>query len=79
MPAISISQLKINPSSAIAMASDYPMAIKNKGQTTAYLVGQKLFDKIVASLENFSDKKAVKEANYKSGRNFEDLATELGI
>lgn len=79
MDAISISQLKINPSGAIGLAADYPLSIKNKGRTTAYLIGNQLFNKIVAYLENISDKKIVQETDFSKGRNFEDLATELGI
>ncbi len=79
MNAISVSQLKTNPSGAIGLAADYPLSIKNKGQTTAYLIGNQLFNKIIAYLENVSDKKTVQETNFGKGRNFEDLATELGI
>jgi hypothetical protein len=79
MDAISISQLKVNPSGAIGLAADYPLSINNKGQTTAYLIGNQLFNKIVAYLENVSDKKAVQETNFSKGRNFEDLANDLGI
>jgi hypothetical protein len=71
--------IKINPSGAISLATDYPLSIKNKGRTTAYLVGDQLFSKIVAYLEDVADKKAVYETDFSKGKKFEDLATELGL
>lgn len=79
MNTISISQLKINPSNAINLATDYPMAINNKGQITAYLIGNQLFNKIVTYLEDLTDKKTVKETDFKKGKNFDKLASELSI
>lgn len=77
--AISISQLKTCPSKMIAQAEDYPLMVKSRNQIKAYLVGKELFEKIVASLEDFVDKKAVKETNFKKGRDFEKVAQELNI
>ena len=79
MDAISVSQLKTNPSGAIGLAADYPLSIKNKGQTTAYLIGNQLFNKIIAYLENVSDKKTVQETNFGKGRNLVVVGYLVGI
>jgi len=51
MTTISISQLKLNPSSVITQALDYPVAVENRNKVQAYLVGKVLFEKIIAFLE----------------------------
>jgi len=51
MTTISISQLKINPSSVIAQAVDYPVVVENRNKVQAYLVGKTLFEKIIALLK----------------------------
>ncbi len=79
MDTISISQLKTNPSKAISGADDYPLAIKNRGITKAYLVGQDLFEKLVSSLENHVDKKAIQETDFKKGKDFDQIAKELNL
>ena len=79
MDTISISQLKTNPSKAISSAGDYPLGIKNRGITKAYLVGQDLFEKLVSSLENYMDKKAIQETDFKKGKDFDQIAKELNL
>lgn len=76
---ISISQLKTNPSKAISLADDYPMTVKNRGQVKAYLLGKELFEKMVFYLEDYIDKKAVRETDFRKGRDFEEIAKELNI
>lgn len=79
MDSISISQLKTHPAKIIEEAADYPVEITNRNQTKAYLVGAQLYEKIIAYLEDFVDTKAVKETNFKKGKDFEKVAKKLGI
>lgn len=79
MDTISISQLKANPSKAISGADDYPLMIKNRGVTKAYIVGRELFEKLVSCLENHIDKKAVSETDFSKGKDFDQIAKELNI
>lgn len=79
MDTISISQLKTNPSKAISCADDYPLMVKNRGVTKAYIVGKELFEKLVSYIENYLDKKAVKETDFREGKDFEQVAKELNI
>ena len=83
MDSISISQLKMNPSAAISMADDYPLEVMSRGKSKAYLVGKRLFDRIVEYMEDLEDKKLVdeviKNGELGTGTDFEEFAKELGI
>ncbi len=79
MTTISISQLKINPSSVIAQAADYPVMVENRNKVQAYLVGKTLFEKIIALLEEKEDVAAVKNTDFSKSRNFDDVTQELGL
>lgn len=79
MDTISISQLKMNPSKAIGMAVDYPVAVDKRGKTEAYIVGKNLYDRLLLYIENFIDKKVIEATDYKKGVDFEKVAKELGI
>lgn len=83
MDSISISQLKMNPSAAIDMADDYPLEVMSRGKSKAYLVGKKLFEKLVEYIEDVEDRKVVsqmmKKGELGKGRDFEEFAKELGI
>jgi PHD/YefM family antitoxin component YafN of YafNO toxin-antitoxin module len=79
MNTISISDLKINPSKAINFASDYPLAIENRNQVKAYLLGKDFYEKLVSYLEEVIDRKAVNEADFKKGKDFEAVAKKLNI
>lgn len=79
---ISISDLKMNPAAAIAQASDYPLEVLSKGKSQAYLVGKALFERIIEHLEDQEDItaiKSIKTEEYKEARDFEEIASELGI
>lgn len=76
---ISISQLKTNPAAAIARASDYPLTIKSRNKVKAHLIGHELFEKILAYLEDYIDKKAVQKTDFKKGKDFETVARQLNI
>lgn len=79
MDTISISQLKTHPSKIIDEASDYPVGITNRNRTQAYILGAELYEKIISYLEDLVDKKAVKETNFKKGKDFEKVAKKLGV
>ena len=79
MNTISISQLKINPSKAILNATDFPLAVENRNKIEAYLLGKDLYEKIVSFMEDSIDKKAVLEADFEKGKDFEEIAKELNI
>lgn len=79
MNIISISDLKTNPTRAISGALDYPVAIQKRNKTQAYIVGKELFEKLVSFIEDTVDIQAARNADYKKVRNFEDIASELGL
>lgn len=79
MNKVSISQLKIRPAQVITAAADYPVAVQSRNQTKAYLVGEKLYEKLICYIEDYIDREAVKRVDFKKGRNFEKVASELGI
>lgn len=79
MNSISISQLKTHPSKIISLASDYPVPVSSRNDIKAYLVGKDLFEKIVSYIEDYIDRKAVEETNFKKGKDFEKIAKELGV
>lgn len=76
---VSISQLKTNPAKIIAQALDYPVAVQKRNRVEAYLVGSELYEKLVAFIEDFVDKQAVKKTDFSKGRDFEKVAQELGV
>lgn len=79
MTTTTISQLKVNPSSVIARAADYPVAVENRNKVTAYLVGKDLYERLMSFLEDAVDIAAVKRANFSKGKDFEKVAKDLGI
>ena len=76
---ISISELKINPASAIDRAADIPVAIQKRNRVKAYLVGKELFETIIAYIEDYIDKAAIEKTDFSKGRRFEKVAQELGV
>ena len=79
MTYVSISDLKTNPAEVISASLDYPIAIQKRSKTQAYLVGKDIFEKLVAQMEDIIDAKAVREADFSTGRDFEEIAGELGL
>jgi len=79
MNTISISDLKINPSKAIGFAADYPLAIENRNQVKAYLLGKDFYEKLVSYLEDMIDKRAIEETDFKKGGDFEAVAKKLNL
>lgn len=79
MNSISISQLKINPSFAINQAVDYPVAVENRSEIKAYLIGKELYEKLIFYLENQSDKFVIGKTDFSKGKDFEKVAKQLGI
>lgn len=79
MNSVSISQLKINPSKAIREAADFPLAVENRNKVEAYLVGSELYEKIVAYIEDFVDRKVITDTDFSKKLDFEDVAKELNL
>ena len=76
---ISIYQLKMNPSKAIKSAVDYPLAVASRNKVKAYLEGKDLYEKMLLYIEEYIDAEAVRGADVKKGRDFEEVVEELGI
>jgi PHD/YefM family antitoxin component YafN of YafNO toxin-antitoxin module len=79
MDTVSISELKIRPSKTIEMATDYPVAVENRNQVKAYLVGKELYEKIIGYIEDYLDRAVVNKTDFSKGEDFEKVAKELGI
>ena len=79
MDSVSISQLKARPSKAISQSLDYPVAVEKRRKVQAYLVGKDLYEKILSYIEDYIDKKAVEDTDFKKGKDFRAVAEELGI
>ncbi len=79
MNSFSISQLKTFPSKIIVEATDYPVAVESRNKVKAYLIGKELYEKIVYFIEDYIDKAAVGKADFRKGKDFEEVAKELGI
>jgi len=79
MNTISVSQLKTHPSKAIDYALDYPLAIKKRNQVKAYLIGKGLYEKIISLLEDHLDVQAIKNTDFSKGKDFEKVASDLGL
>lgn len=79
MTTISISALKVNPASAIRASEDYPVAVQNRNETQAYLVGKSLFEKLMLFVEDAEDRRAIASIDLKDKSDFEEFASELGI
>lgn len=79
MTSVSISDFKKNPAKVLAGAEDYPIAVLKRNKTAGYFVSKDMFEKLVEFVEDYVDKKAIEEADYSKGRDFEEIAQELGI
>jgi len=76
---LSISKLKENPSKAIYQALDCPIAIENRNEVQAYLIGKDLYENLIEYIENYIDKVSVDNTDFSKGRDFEKLAKSLGL
>ena len=79
MTTTSISQLKINPSAVIAQASEYPVAVENRNEVQAYVIGKNLYEKMLYLLEDKLDRAVINQTDFTKGKDFEAVAKELGI
>ena len=79
MTTISISQLKTNPAAAIDQAIDYPLAVLNRSQVKAYLIGKDLFEKLLDYLEDAADRKIIAKTDFSKGESLDKVAKELGL
>ena len=55
------------------------MAVLKRNNTAGYVVGMAMFEKLVEFVEDYVDRKAIEEVDYSKGRDFEEIAEELGI
>jgi len=79
MTSLSISQLKVNPAKAILASGDYPVAIENRGEVEAYLVGKDLFERLERYVEDFIDRQAIENTNFSKGKDLNEVLDSLGI
>ncbi len=79
MNTISISQLKTTPAKALKQAQDLPLAIQQRHQTKAYLIGAEIFTKIINQLENITDKHYINTTDFSRGKNLETVLEELDL
>lgn len=79
MANISITELKVNPSKAIASAVDMPIAVQNRNKVEAYLLGREIYENLVSFIENYIDREAVASTNFRKGKDFEEIAKSLGV
>ncbi len=76
---VSITQLKIHPAKIISQADDYPLVIRSRNKIKGYLLGKALFENIISYIEDYIDKKAVREADFTQGKDFERVMRDLDI
>jgi len=69
----------MHPAKIISAAFDYPVAIESRNKVKAYLIGKELYEKIVSYIEDYIDKDVVLKNDFNKGRDFEEVAKELGI
>ncbi len=79
MNTVSISQLKTKPSKIISQAEDYPVAVEKRNEIKAYLIGKELYERLITYIEDYVDRKAVEKTDFSKGKNFEKIASELGL
>ena len=79
MNTISVSQLKVNPSKAILASEDFPVAIAKRNSVKAYLLGKNLYEKLVATIEDYVDERAIRSTDFSKGKSFDKVAQELGL
>lgn len=79
MNVVNITELKANPSAVLSSANEFPVAVKNRNKTAGYVVGKDIFEKLVSYVEDYIDRKAVREADYKKGIPLSDVIKELGL
>ena len=76
---ISITQLKTHPAKVISQADNYPLVIRSRNKIKGYLLSKTLFENIISYIENYIDKKAVKDTNFTQGKDFERVMRDLDI
>ena len=79
MTSLSISQLKVNPAKAILASGDYPVAIENRGEVEAYLVGKDLFERLERYVEDLRDRQTIENTNFSKGKDLNEVLDSLGI
>lgn len=55
------------------------MAVENRNEVKAYLIGSELYEKLLSYLENQFDKFVIGKTDFSKGKDFEKVAKRLGI
>ena len=63
----------------ISQAFDYPVAVENRRKIQAYLIGKQLYDKMLGLMEDKLDRSVIKSTDFARGKDFEDVAKDLGL
>lgn len=79
MNTISISQLKASPAKALQQAQDYPLAIKQRHQTKAYLLGANIFHALAEKLEDMVDQHYLNTTDFSKGKNLDAVLEDLNL
>jgi PHD/YefM family antitoxin component YafN of YafNO toxin-antitoxin module len=79
MTTVSISLLKTTPAKIIQSADDYPVAIEKRNKIQAYILSKDFYEKLIRFIEDHIDHKTIASCDLKKGRDFEKVASELGI
>ena len=79
MDTVSISQLKSSPAKVLNRALDYPVAVEKRNKVEAYLIGRNLYERIVAYIEDYIDRKTIEKTDFTKGKNLDRVVEKLGI
>jgi len=79
MNTVTVSDFKTSPSKIIRQSLEYPVAVEKRNKVMAFLIGKDFFEKLLSYIEDYIDKKAVSETNFKKGKDFEKIAQDLNI
>lgn len=79
MKTISITQLKANPSKAIDLSLDFPLAVQSRNKTEAYLMGKKLYEALMAYIEDKIDAEAIINSDLSKTHSLDKVAKELNL
>lgn len=60
-------------------ATEYPIAIQNRNQTKAYLIGKDIYEKLITFMEDYIDKQAIENDDLTKEHDFEEVAKKLGL
>lgn len=79
MRTISITQLKANPSKAVDLSLDFPLAVQNRNKTKAYLMGKKLYETLMTYIEDKIDTEAINNSDLSETHSLDEVAKDLNL